>query len=77
MNKSTRLLITAAAAAGLYAGAFAIRSYADTTASSSTCTTCAKDKASCKSKDGCKSKDSCKSKDGCKAKEAAPAKSGS
>ena len=65
MNKSTRLIITAAAMAGLYAGSLAVRAHAADAG-----TPAAKDeskgKSSCSGKDGCKGKDSCKGKDACK-----------
>ena len=66
MNKSTRLIITAAALAGLYAGSLATRAYAADDKAGSATEKTDKDKASCKGKDGCKAKDSCKGKDGCK-----------
>jgi hypothetical protein len=79
MNKSTRLLITAAAVAGLYAGSLASRSLAaeDKAGSTDTSKQAPKDKSSCNGKDGCKAaKDSCKAaKDSCKAKESCKAKS--
>jgi hypothetical protein len=60
MNKSTRLLITAAAIAGLYTGALATKSYA------------ADDKAGTPAKDSkdaakhdCKGKNACKGQGGC------------
>ena len=67
MNKSTRLIITAAAMAGLYAGSLAVRANAaDDKAGTPAVKDTSKDKSSCKGKDGCKGKDSCKGKDGCK-----------
>ena len=79
MNKSTRLLITAAALAGLYSGALATKSFAadagtpaadskDAKAAKHDC----KGKNSCKgqggcggSDNGCKGKNSCKGHGGC------------
>jgi len=79
MNKSTRLLITAAAITGLYAGALATKSFAaeekagtpaaeKKDASKHDC----KGKNACKgqggcgaSDNGCKGKNSCKGKGGC------------
>ncbi len=52
MNKSTRLIITAAAIAGLYAGSFAVK--ANAADSGSTAPAGEKAKESCKGKDGCK-----------------------
>ena len=66
MNKSTRLIITAAAMAGLYAGSLAVRAHAEDQAGTPATKDTSKDKSSCSGKDGCKGKDSCKSKDGCK-----------
>jgi hypothetical protein len=76
MNKSTRLIITAAAMAGLYAGALTARASADHHAGKPAAET-GKDKAGCSGKDGCKGKDTCKSADGkdtCKAKESCKGK---
>jgi hypothetical protein len=78
MNKSTRLLITTAAMAGLYAGALSTRSYAadagkpdmkkDAKAAAHSCkgqNTC-KGSGGCGTSDnGCKGKNSCKGKGGC------------
>jgi hypothetical protein len=87
MNKSTRLLITAAAVAGLYAGSLASRSLAAEEKAGTTDTSkqAPKDKSSCSGKDGCKAakdsckanKDSCKaSKDSCKSKSSCNSKDG-
>ena len=81
MNKSTRLLITSAAIAGLYAGAFAAKTYAaDAKAGAPDAAKkdAASDKHDCKGKNtckgtggcgtsdnGCKGKNSCKGKGGC------------
>ncbi len=67
MKKSTRLIITAAAITGLYAGSLASKAFADEKAGTPAAKD-AKDKSSCKSKDGCKAKDSCKGKNDCKGK---------
>ena len=83
MNRSTRLLVTTAAMAGLYAGAFAARTYAadanagssdqskDTSSAKHDC----KGKNSCKGQgncsagdNGCSGKNSCKGKGGCASK---------
>ena len=83
MNKSTRLLITAAAMAGLYAGALAVKASADEGKAAPAgekakegCKAADKGKDGCKAhekgKDTCKSadgKDTCKAKDGCKGKD--------
>jgi len=74
MTKSSRLIITAAAIAGLYAGALTT-AYAGEAPGQSTQTE-NKDKASCKGKEGCKAKESCKGKEGCKAKESCKGKEG-
>jgi hypothetical protein len=62
MNKSTRLLITAAAMTGLYAGAFAIRASAVTLAGHSI-----SDDQKDAAKHDCKGKNACKGQGGCKA----------
>ena len=67
MNKSTRLIITAAAMAGLYAGSLAVRAHA-ADAGTPAAKDDSKDKSSCKGKDGCKGTDSCKGKNDCKGK---------
>ena len=59
MNKSTRLIITAAAMAGLYAGALVVKASAKPDAG--TTAPAAGDKA----KDSCKGKNDCKGKGGC------------
>jgi hypothetical protein len=80
MNKSTRLIVTAAAVAGLYAGSTATRAYAagvagngnsilkDGTAGTHSCkgqNDC-KGQGGCKASDnGCKGQNSCKGKGGC------------
>ncbi len=77
--KSKRLLITAAAIAGLYAGALTARASIDDSKAGTPATKDEKkEKASCGGKDGCGAKDkdksSCKAKDSCKAKEGCGAK---
>jgi hypothetical protein len=81
MNKSTRLIVTAAAVAGLYAGSTATRAYAAGVAGSSNSmlkdgsagTHACKGQNDCKGQGGCKASDngckgqnSCKGKGGCK-----------
>jgi hypothetical protein len=56
MNKSTRLIITAAALAGLYAGSLAVKATAAEESGKA-------------APAGEKAKEACKGKDGCKAKE--------
>ncbi len=74
MTKSTRLLITAAAVAGLYSGALASRSLAADTAGKKVEKSDAgkhdcKGKNACKGQGGCKAGDNgCKSKNSCKGK---------
>ena len=65
MNKSTRLIITAAAMAGLYAGSLAVRAHA-ADAGTPAAKDETKDKSSCKGKDGCKGAASCKGQNACK-----------
>jgi hypothetical protein len=62
MNKSTRLIITTAALAGLYAGSLATRALAAT--DDSKAGTTAKDDAM-KGKHDCKGKNTCKGEGGC------------
>jgi hypothetical protein len=77
MNKSTRLLITAAAVAGLYSGSLASRSLAADEKAGTTDTSKqdAKDKSSCNGKNGCSGKDAKDQKDG-KDKSSCSAKAG-
>ncbi len=82
--KSKRLLITAAAIAGLYAGALTARAAIDESKAGTPAKDEKKEKASCGGKEGCgakdkdksscKAKESCKAKDSCKAKESCGAK---
>jgi len=70
MNKSTRLIITAAAMAGLYAGALVVKASADDAGKPATSADSGdKSKDSCKGKNDCKGKGGCGSSDnGCKGK---------
>jgi hypothetical protein len=70
MNKSTRLLITAAALSGLYAGALATKSAAASFAGTSISDDSKKDaKHDCKGKNDCKGQGGCGGSDnGCKGK---------
>jgi hypothetical protein len=69
MNKSTRLIVTAAAMAGLYAGALASKSYAAEQAGTSDSSTKDAGKHDCKGKNSCKGTGGCKTSDnGCKGK---------
>jgi len=79
MKRSTRLLITTAAAAGLYAGAFAARTYAESQVSAASSALTLKDTAKhdCKGKNACKSQGNCKSGDnGCAGKNSCKGKGG-
>ena len=83
MNKSTRLLITSAAIAGLYAGAFAVKSYAAAAApdaKAGTADTAKKDAPAahdCKGKNSCKGTGGCGTSDGgCKGKNSCKGKGG-
>jgi len=68
MNKSTRLIITAAAMAGLYAGSLAVRAHAADAGAPAAGDSKDKDKSSCSGKDGCNGKASCKGHNDCKGK---------
>jgi hypothetical protein len=78
MNKSTRLIITAAAMAGLYAGALAAKTYAaDDTAGQSAPKDDSKGKHDCKGQNSCKGQGGCKGSDaGCKGKNSCKGKGG-
>jgi hypothetical protein len=77
MNKSTRLLITAAAMAGLYTGALATKSYAADAGTPSSDSKDAKVKHDCKGKNSCKGQGGCKAGDnGCKSKNSCKGKGG-
>lgn len=80
MKKSTRLIITAAAIAGLYAGSFAVSAHAQE-AGAPAAPADAKAKEACKAKESCKGKASCENcecgdKASCKAKESCKGKDG-
>ena len=81
MNKSTRLLITSAAIAGLYAGALSVRTYAADAGTPAPKDEKAK-KASCGAhgragKNGCAGKGGCKTSDkGCAGKNSCEGKGG-
>jgi hypothetical protein len=79
MKKSTRLLITAAAVAGLYSGSLASRAFAhdDSAGTAANDSDHSKDKSSCKGKNDCKGKGGCGSSDnGCKGKNSCKGKGG-
>jgi len=79
MNKSTRLLITAAAIAGLYSGALATRSFAadDKAGTPSSDSKDSKAKHDCKGKNTCKGQGGCGASDnGCKGKNSCKGKGG-
>ena len=82
MNKSTRLLITAAALAGLYSGALAVKTYgatdkAGTAASKEGTKEDPRAKHDCKGKNACKGFGGCKTSDmGCKGKNTCAGKGG-
>jgi hypothetical protein len=63
MNKTTRLIVTAAAMAGLYAGSMATRAYADDQGGSGDSS---KDASKDAGKHDCKGQNSCKGQGGCK-----------
>ena len=65
MNKSTRLIITAAAVAGLYAGSLATRAFAADDKAGQPAPKDDKAKASCGAH-GCAGKNGCAGKGGCK-----------
>jgi hypothetical protein len=72
MNKSTRLLITAAAVAGLYSGSLATRAFAADKADNNAGQTAGKDdkKAASCGAHGCKGQNGCAGKGGCKTSDA-------
>jgi hypothetical protein len=78
MNRSTRLVITAAALAGLYAGSLATRAFAsDEKAGTSDTKKADTGKHDCKGKNSCKGEGGCKTSDnGCKAKNSCAGKGG-
>ena len=77
MSKSTRLIITAAALTGMYAGSLASKSYASNLAGIAAATDDGKSKHDCKGKNDCKGKGGCGSSDnGCKGKNSCKGKGG-
>jgi len=69
MNKSTRLLLTAAAMTGLYSGALATKTLASVHAGKADVKSDEKAKHDCKGKNACKGQGGCSSSDnGCKGK---------
>jgi hypothetical protein len=77
MNKSTRLIITAAAVAGLYAGSTATRAYASGVAGSSDNSLKDAGKHACKGQNDCKGQGGCKAGDnGCKGQNSCKGKGG-
>jgi len=77
MKKSTRLIVTAAALAGLYAGSLASKAYAGDDKAGTPAAKDSKDKSSCKGKNDCKGKGGCGSSDnGCKGKNSCKGKGG-
>jgi hypothetical protein len=78
MNKTTRLLITSAAIAGLYAGSIASKAFAaDDKAGTAEKAKADKGKHDCKGKNACKGEGGCKASDaGCKGKNTCKGKGG-
>ena len=79
MKKSTRLMITAAALAGLYSGSMTSRAFAAADAKAGSADTAKKDagKHDCKGKNSCKGEGGCKTSDGgCKGKNTCKGKGG-
>jgi hypothetical protein len=77
MNKSTRLMITAAALAGLYSGSLASRGLAAEKAGTADTSKADPNKHDCKGKNACKGHGGCKSGDnGCKNKNSCKGKGG-
>ena len=78
MNKTTRLLITSAAIAGLYAGSLASKAFAaDDKAGAAEKAKADKGKHDCKGKNTCKGEGGCKTSDaGCKGKNTCKGKGG-
>ncbi len=78
MNKTTRLLITSAALAGLYAGSLASKAFAaDDKAGTAEKAAADKGKHDCKGKNSCKGDGGCKAGDnGCKGKNSCKGKGG-
>jgi hypothetical protein len=79
MNKSTRLFVTAAAIAGLYAGSTASRAFAQDTGTPDPSKSASKDagKHDCKGQNSCKGQGGCKAGDnGCKGQNSCKGKGG-
>ena len=78
MNKTTRLLLTSAAIAGLYAGSLAAKAVAaDDKAGTAEKAKADKGKHDCKGKNGCAGEGGCKTSDkGCKGKNTCKGKGG-
>jgi hypothetical protein len=78
MKKSTRLIITAAAITGLYAGSLASKSFgAESKAGTAAAQDDGKSKHDCKGKNDCKGKGGCAASDnGCKGKNSCKGKGG-
>jgi len=77
MTKSTRLIVTAAALAGLYSGSLALQARAEDANPGTTPTKSPDQKNSCSGKSGCngKTQNSCKAKASCKGQGQGQAKS--
>ncbi len=77
MTRSTRLIVTAAAMTGLYAGSFAARTFAVEKAGTLVARDDSKAKHDCKGKNSCKGQGGCSSSDnGCKGKNSCKGKGG-
>ena len=77
MNKSTRLMITAAAIAGLYSGSLASKAFAEEKAGTADTKKKDEGKHDCKGKNACKGQGGCGSSDnGCKGKNSCKGKGG-
>ncbi|HEY5078795.1 MAG TPA: hypothetical protein VII43_03065 [Opitutaceae bacterium] len=77
MNKSTRLIVTAAALAGLYAGSMATRAYAAGQTGTGGTSPADTGKHDCKGQNSCKGTGGCKAGDnGCKGQNSCKGKGG-
>ena len=77
MKRSTRLILTTAAMAGLYAGALAARTYAATLKAGTADTRDDSSKHDCKGKNACKGQGNCSGGDnGCSGKNSCKGKGG-
>lgn len=77
MKKSTRLLLTAAALAGLYSGSLATKAFAEDKAGTPSSDNKDASKHDCKGKNSCKGHGGCGSSDnGCKGKNSCKGKGG-